>query len=66
MSQKLCIYSALVLFLLLASLQAETIPSDADIDKHRFVGKWANVDDMTDGLTRIEIAETDKGWTIQA
>ena len=30
------------------------------------VGMWVNVDDKTHGLTRIEIAKTDKGWTIQA
>jgi hypothetical protein len=31
-----------------------------------FAGKWANADDKTRGLTRIEIAKTAKGWAIQA
>jgi hypothetical protein len=39
------------------------VPSLAD---KAFVGKWANVDDKTGGLTRIEITKKDKGWTIQA
>lgn len=31
-----------------------------------FAGRWVNVDDQTGGLTRIEIVNTNKGWTIQA
>jgi hypothetical protein len=37
-------------------------PTSADA----FSGKWVNVDDRTSGLTRIEIAKKDVGWTIQA
>ncbi|HEY7425339.1 MAG TPA: hypothetical protein VH682_13995, partial [Gemmataceae bacterium] len=31
-----------------------------------FAGKWVNVNEKTNGLTRIEISRKDKVWTIQA
>src|SRR5216683_7938152 len=55
-------FSTRIIPLTCITLLLGAVPSLAD---DAFVGKWANVDDKTRGPTRIEIAEKDKGWTIQ-
>jgi hypothetical protein len=47
------------------SVLAGDVPGDT-LATEAMLGTWINVDDMTHGLKRIEIAKDDDDWTIQA
>jgi hypothetical protein len=47
-------------------LVAERESTKVDGGDDGFLGKWANVDEKTAGLTRIEVSKNDDGWKIQA
>ncbi len=48
------------------SVIALVLGSSSVVADEAFEGKWVNVDDMTRGLTRLEISKKDKAWAIQA